>query len=155
GGAQIGVPLSTWDGAFTPVGGGVAWRNQIVEVGDPQPIGERVGRVPRRIMRPGDRILDPGEAVALAMEGARTEFAELPYLSRALGGAQPGEPRLVTRLDQRGTYNYLVPLELGGGADPEHPVLGAIAVDARFGDVTAVSAGEQPFQLWPISPEEA
>lgn len=152
GGAQLVVSLTDWDNAYTPVGGGVQWVNQIVEVGDPREVKTEFERAPRRIVMPGDRLITPEEVTKLALDGVRTQFGDVPHLRRAIVDGRPGTPRLVARLDVPGSYYYIVPLQ--ASANDASQVIGAVTVDARFGDVLSASAAAQPFRLWPIRAEQ-
>jgi hypothetical protein len=152
GGAQLVVSLAQWDAAYTAVDGGVKWHGQLTEVGDPNAAEETLGRAPRPIVRPGDTLIGPEEAVGLAVEGVLSQFGELPHLRRVIDRGTPGPARLVARLDREGSYYYLVPLQVDTGRGEE--AIGVIMIDARFGDVLSASAAEEPFPLWPVVDEE-
>jgi hypothetical protein len=152
GGANVGISLSLWDSAYTQVSGGVKWLGKIVEVGDPNPAAEMPPVAQRRIQRPGDAIIGPEEATRLGIEGALASFGEMPHLREALREGRPGRARLVARLDRRGTYYYLVPVNAAD--DREDGTLAVIMVDALYGDVLSVSAAERPYPLWRVGRDE-
>lgn len=158
GGANVAVNLTMWNSAFTPVSGGTKWLNAYVEVGDPDPATEVPAQARPQFLRVGGAIIPPEEAVKLAIEGALRQFDGLPNLREALEHGQADSPRLVSRLDQRGSYYYLVPVEREHGSetpDREQQVLAVIMLDARFGNVLAVSASAEPYTPWPISRRRA
>jgi hypothetical protein len=148
GGANVGISVALWDSAYIQVGGGVQWLGKIVEVGDPNPPEEVRPVARRRILRPGDAIIGPEEATRLGVEGALQTFGEMPHLREALDAGRPGRPQLVARLDRRGSYYYLVPVNVAD--DNEERTLAVIMVDALYGDVLGVSASERPYPLWTI-----
>jgi hypothetical protein len=159
GGANQVVALSLWDSAFNAVAGGIKWLNQIIEVGDPRPVQNPIGRAARLIARTEGTIIGPDEAVQLAVDGALAQFGDLPNLRRAIDEGRPGRPQLVARMDSAGSYYYVVPLQVEDGErHDEHreggQVIGTIMVDARFGDVLSASATEDPFSLWPVRRED-
>ena len=158
GGANVAVDLSLWNSAFTPVSGGTKWLNAYVEVGDPDPAGEVPPPARPQFLRVGGAIIPPEEAVELAIEGALRQFDGLPNLREALERGRAGSPRLVARLDQPGSYYYLVPVEPEHdleASDREQQTLAVIMLDARFGNVLAASASAGPYTPWPIGRQRA
>ena len=153
GGADLQVAPAAWDAAYLPVNGGVKWTGKIVEVGDPDPADREVPWAPRKIVRPGDAIIPPEEAVKLAVEGGPAFALGNEKLRRALGAGRVGTPQLVARLDRRGSYYYLVPVYVE--VEKREQALAVIMIDGRFGDVLSVSAADEPYPLWTVSPEEA
>jgi hypothetical protein len=149
GGADQYISLAMWDvsPSFTPVSGGVQWLNKLVEIGDPRPVQDPLERAGRVIVRTGDTIITPDEAVELGLAGIRTQLGDAPKF-RALEKAKPGTPRLVARLDREGSLYYLVPFGVEGEVGPR--AIGTIMVDAWFGDVLSASATDKPFDLWPV-----
>jgi hypothetical protein len=152
GGANVGISLALWDSAYTQVSGGVKWLGKIVEVGDPNPAGEMPPVARRRILRPGDAIIDSEQATRLAVEGALTNFGEMPHLREALDAGRPGRAQLVARLDRRSSYYYLVPVNVAD--DNEERTVAVIMVDALYGDVLGVSASERPYPLWTVDRDD-
>ena len=152
GGADVQVAPAGWDAVYRPVNGGTKWNGKIVEVGDPDPTKTEVPWAPRKIVRPGDRIIPPEEAARLAIEGALSFAAENRRLRKAVEAGQVGTPQLVARLDRRGSYYYLVPVTVS--VDQQEQPLATIMIDGRFGDVLSVSAADEPYPLWQVDPDE-
>lgn len=98
----------------------------------------------RRVKRPGDTIVRPDDAVRLALEGA-SEVGGMDNLRRAISAGRPGRPRL----DQRGQYYYLVPIDV-----EQEATLAIIMVDARYGDLLGATASEEPYRPWSAGLDE-
>jgi hypothetical protein len=145
----------SWDSTYLadPVDKGTLWLGKYVAVCDPpeKPVSAPSER--RRIKRSGNVLLKPAEAVEMAMAGVRErELQRDERVKFALERGRPGEPRLVYRADERDSYYYIVPLQTGDG--PSRGSVGAVIVDARFGDLRSMVAAREPFPLFQLTPDD-
>jgi hypothetical protein len=126
------IAYSTWKSNYmTGNVYGSLWNGKNVAVCDPDPPPEYPGRSEAQVKRfDGETLLNPEDAVRSAVAGLRTYgLYDREGWESALGGAEPGRPSLVQRLDRIDSYYYIVPL-----INPEKTVTAAVAVDALFGD---------------------
>jgi len=126
------IAYSTWQSMYlTGNKYGTLWNGKNVAVCDPDPPAERPGKIeppPKRAG--GERLLPPDAALEYARVGLQLygldQKAAWKHVWR---GTEPGRPVLVHRLDQIGSYYYIVPF-----VSRKETVAAAVAVDARFGD---------------------
>ncbi len=139
---NVHITYAAWRSDYiTPIIFGTAWRNRHVAVcfedrPFEEPSSEALSAhlieeyepLPERL--PGDRLIEPEQAVERALAGARG-FGLLQHRNWAevFERAGPTTPVLVQRLDILDSFYWLVPFADHGGT-----VTGVIDVDGRFGD---------------------
>jgi hypothetical protein len=145
----------SWNSTYLkdPIDKGTQWKGKYVAVCDPPPPLMSATSAARRPKRNGAALLKPAEAVDLALAGAREwELQREEQVKIAVDRGRPGDPRLVYRADERDSYYYIVPLQTGDGASRGN--LGAVIVDARFGDLRSMVAAREPFPLFQLTPDD-
>jgi hypothetical protein len=139
------VSAATWNGVYLrrPVRmTSPRWGGKYVSVCDPEPEVADVGAARRLVKRPGDRIIPPDDVDGLIREGLEEyEITGRPEIRAALDRGTPSEPRLVQLLDDLDAPYYLVTFHPDGA---RNEVLARVAVDARYGDLMCLTAGEEP-----------
>jgi hypothetical protein len=119
------------------------WGGKFVSICDPEPESADVGTPARRIKRPGDRIIPADEVEGLIREGLEEQgLTEQPEIRAALERGKASTPHLVQVLDDIESPYYLVTYEPDGVSDQ---ALAKVALDARYGDIMAVTAAEEPW----------
>lgn len=139
------VSYSSWCSDYmTGVSGG-HWGGKFVAICDPEPPPTRHPEV-RELPRPrfdGERLLEPGLAVELSLDGVREAgLLERKNWRLALDG-EAGTPVLVQRLDRPDSFYWVVPRTREGH------VTSVVSVDARFGTYQQARAVAEPQQdVW-------
>jgi|GEM_PF-6637720 len=158
--------IAWWNSHWKPVvAQSLKWGGNYVIVRDDGAKKPRRTRITKAVTRPrsprsssGD-LINPAQAGKLAIDGARRDHLDLvPEYANALNIGTPGTPTLVHDAINGASYCYLVPLVAPGG-DPNGdlartPVLGAIVIDARSGEVMTAFASAQPAPLFGVSADD-
>ncbi|MGA9596761.1 MAG: hypothetical protein WBV06_11425 [Acidimicrobiia bacterium] len=140
------IAYATWKSTYmTGVPSG-HWKGDFVAVCDPDPPAQRLGdQAPRPERLSGERLLDGGEAIELAIRGLEQYgLRRREDWGRILEGTEPSQPHLVQRLDVTDTFYYLVPMVSNDRASA------FVSVDGRFGDYRetgALSRAQTVFEM--------
>ncbi|EHN10584.1 hypothetical protein PAI11_25440 [Patulibacter medicamentivorans] len=130
------ISYTSWQGTYmTGVPGG-HWAGSFLAVCDPEPAAKEVGR---QVLEPGERrrtILDPREAIEAGLAGVeRHGLLDHDSFAPAFRGAEPGEPRLVQRLDRSDSFYYVVPVRQ---RDRTSGIVSVGGLDARYHQAAAL-----------------
>lgn len=139
---NVHIAYSTWQSTYmTGNVYGTAWKGKNVAVCDPDPPADRIGeQAPPAERLPGDRLVEPRQAIELALAGARRfGLLERKEWAEVFERAQPSAPVLVQRLDVADSFYCLVPF-----VDHRGTVAAVIDVDGRFGDYRQAMALPEP-----------
>ncbi len=149
---NIHVAYGTWQSTYmTGNTYGTAWNGKYVAVCDPDPPAERIGeQLPGRDRLPGDRLIEPREAIELAMAGVRQfGLLERKDWSSVFERTEPSPGHLVQRLDVADSFYCLVPFV------DERGVAAVVDVDGRFGNYRqAMALPEGERGLFPVPDTE-
>jgi hypothetical protein len=148
------IPALDWNTTwFKTVSRGTKWLGKYTTVCDPEPKGDPLPPADRPHPMPGDRLIEPGEAIELAIRGIQDyRLDRFDEFKVALKEGQAVRPFLVRDIDQEDRQYYLVPFDRRD--DKRGTSVAVATIDARFGDLLATSADPRGIQVATVGPRE-
>jgi hypothetical protein len=126
------ISYTTWKTDYmVPNQWGESWFNKYIAICDPEPPPLQKGKYSApKLPFDGKKLMDR-ESAAKYAEKSMKDFQMIKNynLEKILKGVKAGDPVLVQRIDKKGEYYYLVPLQ-----NSDKNIHSVVSIDGRFGN---------------------